>query len=121
MDERSTFDWRLERSTRTVSSRNLVQLASRGWIDFIVGLLFFAIGAMISAQFIFAFGRTNFYQSFMPAIVMWACGQGLVDPTPMLPEIKRFLEMSVQSFDCGLLASVRKANDASLFFMPMLT
>jgi hypothetical protein len=85
-------------------------------VDWILALLFLGMGCAIGYRFLFDVGVTNFYQLWMPATVMWACGQGLVDPATIPPTLSAFLSMEISRFDCGDLASVARTSDASPFF-----
>jgi hypothetical protein len=85
-------------------------------IDGILALGFLGVGCAIGYRFLFEVGVTNFSQHFMPAIVMWACGQGFAQPTTTPPMLDAFLNMEITSFDCRDLMSVGRSDDAGVVF-----
>src|SRR5215210_230744 len=62
------------------------------------------VAAVVAYVFIRDYGRAFFYQSFMPAIVMYACGHGFVEPVVRPAELALFLAGSAPAFDCNVLA-----------------
>jgi hypothetical protein len=87
-----------------------------GKVDIWLAVTFAVIGAVIGGRFLLVHGSTGFYQTMMPATVMWACGHGLVDPTQIGPELQLFLEQTSRTFDCKFLSGVDHTRDAGSFF-----
>jgi len=79
-------------------------------VDWILALIFLGAGCAIGYRFLVDFGVTNLDQQWMPAAVMWACGQGLHDPASSPPALTAFLKMELPSFDCRDLISVGAAD-----------
>jgi hypothetical protein len=66
------------------------------------------VAAVVAHVFIRDYGRAFFYQSFMPSIVMYACGHGFVEPVVRPAELALFLAGSAPAFDCNVLAETRQ-------------
>ena len=65
------------------------------------------VAAVVSYVFVHDYGRVFFYQSFMPSIVMYACGHVFVEPVVRPAELGHFLAGSAAAFNCDVLAETR--------------
>lgn len=87
--------------------------------DWLLGVGFALLGAVLGVAVLYQSGMLYFYQAFMPEMVYSACGHGFVRPPVTPPQMLDFLFGRSPAFDCATIGTAPQ-EPAGIFFRSQL-
>jgi hypothetical protein len=97
-----------------VQGRKYRKMSNR--MDLSIATAFMAAGGALGTLVLFKAGNLYFYQAFMPEMVYWACGFGLLYPIHPPPLLLDFLFGRLASLDCAALTATPSLGTSGYFF-----